>query len=43
MFDDTIFPHDSTRINCIYIQIGNTLESQLKKATVVPLRHETMY
>lgn len=43
MFDDSIFPCNSIRIDCIYIQIDNTLESHLKKkkANTVPLRHET--
>lgn len=31
MFDDSIFPCNSIRIDCIYIQIDNTLESHLKK------------
>lgn len=41
MFDDKNFPCDSIRIKYIYIQIGNTLESHLKKATIVPLTDET--
>lgn len=38
MFDDAIFPYDSIKINCIYIQIGNTLESHLRKGHHFPLK-----